>query len=499
VQSSRGPRIANDTPARSSTSTTARDRLRAVVERAGAPDPVQVLGGALALGDDAHARAVGPVRAASLRHTPRVRRRFEVAQQRSGLGGEAGLGHHEVAPQVDDRVDVLDVDRALLHAGPARRARPHDLVVDDVGHERRRLDFGADLAGVEEPRSLVEQVVAQVHHEELRRQRLPGVPRRARRLAPPALGARVEVERLLPREIDDRGGPERHVLGLHALEVDAQRREPPARLRAPEEHVDRARRDVQVLRIAEVHAEREDQRHVGPQPGPHPRADPSRRGALEDPGDGRGHRGPPPVRREPERDPRAAAQEQRDDDPEDQSEDPVRLAPVAADEPLGPLAEPDRERDRQAHEHPGGEDVLHEPEPPGPADPRQLEPGIHDLPADLEDRGQQHEEAPEDQGVHQAGHEPLEQLALAEHPRAFAREPDREVAAALHGPPEPDEARQQPGPAGREAAGDGDHPGEQGCAGEHQGRSIAQFGLAGTKLTASGLTVMRSTSIMALD
>ena len=44
--------------------------------------------------------------------------------------GNRRLGHHEVASKVHDRVDVLDVDRAFLHARAAGRARPHGLLVD---------------------------------------------------------------------------------------------------------------------------------------------------------------------------------------------------------------------------------------------------------------------------------------------------------------------------------------------------------------------------------
>ena len=55
---------------------------------------------------------------------------------------------------------------------------------------------------------LIEQGVAQVHDQELRRERLAGRVRRAHRLAAPALGAGVEVELLLPPEL------------LHVLEAN---------------------------------------------------------------------------------------------------------------------------------------------------------------------------------------------------------------------------------------------------------------------------------------
>ena len=56
---------------------------------------------------------------------------------------------------------------------------------------------------VQEVRRLGEHVVAQVHDHELGRQWLAGVPRRALRLAAPALGAGGEVEQALPGEVLD--------------------------------------------------------------------------------------------------------------------------------------------------------------------------------------------------------------------------------------------------------------------------------------------------------
>src|SRR5207248_7693533 len=50
-------------------------------------------------------------------------------------------------------------------------------------------------------------------------QRLAGVPRGADVLAPTALGARVEVEHLLPREVLERGRAQRrHLVGIGGLQ-----------------------------------------------------------------------------------------------------------------------------------------------------------------------------------------------------------------------------------------------------------------------------------------
>ena len=68
---------------------------------------------------------------------------LEVAQHDAGLLGERGLHEHLVAAQVDDVVDVLDVDRALLDARPAGGARPQHVGIDDavgaVGADQRPL------------------------------------------------------------------------------------------------------------------------------------------------------------------------------------------------------------------------------------------------------------------------------------------------------------------------------------------------------------------------
>ena len=71
---------------------------------------------------------------------------------------EVRLDQHLVAAHVDDVVDVLDVDRALLHAGAAGHAGPQHVGVDHaraaVGHvepvvagvaDQRPLDLAGQL------------------------------------------------------------------------------------------------------------------------------------------------------------------------------------------------------------------------------------------------------------------------------------------------------------------------------------------------------------------
>ena len=205
VQSSRGPRIANDTPARCSSSATgSRDVAGAFVERAGASDPVEVLGGGAV--HDRHVQPLGPVGPLRLRDAPRVGPALQVAEHRARLGREPRLAHHQRAAEVDDRVDVLDVHGALLDARAARRARPHDVVVDHARHERDLFGRLARGEHLQHAGALLEQVVAQVHDQQLGRERFARVPCGAGALAATALGARVEVEQLLACEIADASG-----------------------------------------------------------------------------------------------------------------------------------------------------------------------------------------------------------------------------------------------------------------------------------------------------
>ena len=226
--------------------------LRPVLVGAGAADPEQVvdLGGVLhvlAHDLDLERQVLGPVEAGPGRHAPGVGLVLEVLEQAAELGGEGRLDQHLVAAQVHDRVDVLDVDGALLDAGAARRTRPQDVLVDHrvrpvrvVGPQRvrdvvarvadqRQLGQGPGLLGQavtvglgrQQVRRLGVRVVAHRHHQHLGRQRLLGVPGGALRLAAAALGAGGEVQQALPGEVLDLAGAERGVLVevLDVLEV----------------------------------------------------------------------------------------------------------------------------------------------------------------------------------------------------------------------------------------------------------------------------------------
>ena len=77
------------------------------------------------------------------------------------------------------------------------------------------------------------------------------------------------------------------------------------------------------------------------------------------------------------------------------------------------------------------------------------------------DRGEEDEEAPEDRGVDQAGHEPLEELPLAEHDHGLVLDALGHVAEAVHRLAEPDEIDEQLCPPRKQRAADGEQRGER--------------------------------------
>jgi hypothetical protein len=118
-------------------------------------------------------------------------------------------------------------------------------------------------------------------------------------------------------------------------------------------------------------------------------------------------------------------------DPGDHEEDEVGLAEVRAADRVGPDDLPDHEGRRNAREHEHAEDVRQPAEPLLAAEPRQLRAPVDGGDHRDQDRREQDEKAPEDEGVHQAGDEPLEQLALPEHDRDFGLGLAARVAAAV--------------------------------------------------------------------
>ena len=215
--------------------------LGVVVVRAGAADPEEVLGVVEVVDvlaphghDDAVlADLVDPVGAGGGVLAPRVALGLEVLEQAGQLGREVRLDEHLVAAHVDDVVDVLDVHGALLDAGAAVGAGPQDIGVDDArvsladqrqGQQRRSLGrllaLDAGLLVGQQVRGGLVGVVAQLVDQQLRRQRLGGVPGGALLLAAAALGAGREVQKGLPRVVGDHAGAHGIDLGVGFLQVD---------------------------------------------------------------------------------------------------------------------------------------------------------------------------------------------------------------------------------------------------------------------------------------
>ena len=268
VQSSRGPRIANETPARCSSSATAREMPRArSSNEPGASDPVQVLGGGAV--HDRHVQPIRPVGALRLRDPPRVGAVLQVAHHRARLGREARLAHHQRPAEVDDRVHVLDVHGALLHARAARGAGPDDVVVDDARNERDLVERLAGGEHLQDVRPFVEQVIAQVHDQQLRGERLAPCSMQGRRSG----SGRTRCTR---RGRAVTSGSARSSSAAPSdcspdssfsmsIGSGSQRA---ARPRAREPHVDGARDDVEVLRVRQVDEEPQHERDVRPEEEP---------------------------------------------------------------------------------------------------------------------------------------------------------------------------------------------------------------------------------------
>ena len=77
------------------------------------------------------------------------------------------------------------------------------------------------------------------------------------------------------------------------------------------------------------------------------------------------------------------------------------------------------------------------------------------------DRGEEHQEAPEDRCVDQARHEALEQLLLAEHDHGLVLDPLGHVVEALDRLAEPHEVHEQLRAAAEQRAADREHRGER--------------------------------------
>jgi hypothetical protein len=237
-------------------------------------------------------------------------------------------------------------------------------------------------------------------------------------LAAATLGAGVEVEHVLPAEVLQ--GRRAEVLICLVLRIhdrlEVEDRQCALRPGVLEEDVRRRGGDVQVLAVAQVHEESEDQHQVRPKEDPV--QDGERIAARPERGEkARERAGERPVGRKRLR--RAALGDQRGvvefhegDQRADPRQDQHRVSAMAAPEPGGVHHQPVD----QSHEHAGedgdAEDVLGERDDRGTGHPVEHE----RLPQRLDDRlgdgGEEHEESPEDQGVEHARVRPAKQTPL---------------------------------------------------------------------------------------
>src|ERR671914_233924 len=140
----------------------------------------------------------------------------------------------------------------------------------------------------------------------------------------------------------------------------------------------------------------------------------------------------------------------------DQGQDEVGLAEVAALESGRPLQLADADRGHDADQHEHREDVHQQREPALVAEPRQRGVAVHRADHGDQDRGEENQEAPEDERVHQAGTEALEELALAQHDRRLVADAPGQVVEALARLAEPYQVDQELGPAREQKAAHGD-------------------------------------------
>ena len=304
-----------------------------------------------------------------------------------------------------------------------------------------RLGVGSVPSGAVAALELLEGGVAQVGDQCLGGEHLAGEVGGTVRLAPAALGAAVEVEHVLPREMLE-GRRAKVLIALvgsrhHGVDVDGTQTSP--RLLLPEHDVGRGGDDVKVLAVAEVDEEPEDQDEVRPEEDPVERGERAAPGAewCEEVAERRGHR-PVGCQRlggalgDEGREVELHADEKRRDPDQDEK----GVAAVAAPEAGGA----DRQAVDEGEQHSGqrehAEEVLEVGERGGD-EGNGVEPNTHHQRLDdpLSDGGEQDQETPEDQGVEHSRVGPAQQATLAEDVAHEGARPPWDVAAAPVGAP----------------------------------------------------------------
>jgi hypothetical protein len=127
---------------------------------------------------------------------------------------------------------------------------------------------------------------------------------------------------------------------------------------------------------------------------------------------------------------------------------------MRAAEPLGPDDLPDHRGGGHSREDEHAEDVREPAKPLLVTEPRQLRAPVDRGDHGHQDRRQQDQESPEDEGVHQAGDEALQQLSLAEDDLELRAGLARRLLAAVVGDGVRDEAVEEHATPPRADAGE---------------------------------------------
>ena len=108
------------------------------------------------------------------------------------------LFHHEVTAHVQNLGNGLDIDGTGFMARPARGTGPDDILGDHLADHLSGLLVAVNLR----------QMVPKIEDHPFRSQGFPSGPCRTDILTSPALGARVQIQERLLREVPDGRGPQ---------------------------------------------------------------------------------------------------------------------------------------------------------------------------------------------------------------------------------------------------------------------------------------------------
>ncbi len=162
----------------------------------------------------------------------------------------------------------------------------------------------------------------------------------------------------------------------------------------------------------------------------------------------------------PERDLRGATEQDREHDRRDREEDVLGFLGVTALETAGPLNPPNVEGGQDSSQHGNDEEILDRAQRAPSSDQWDMEAVLVNRAEGLHDGGEEDEETPEDEEVHEAGPRPLQELPLTEdhHQLLSDLEPDR-VRLSVVRPAEAQKADEVARSLGKQSERDQDYGG----------------------------------------